>query len=171
MKLTRLLTVLLAFVLITGALQAQTPTENKTKLGAYPIWSFTNIDSAVSQTALAYDCSLIKANTLYYSFLFDGATDDSLQIIVMGRLTNASTETIKDVAIDTVYAKADLKYIVAASFTGGVYDWLYIKIMPWNNPTGEGNNGDLTDNATLRVGFIGTTNANINIKRSWWDNY
>lgn len=170
MKFLRLLTVMLVFVLLTGALQAQVPTENKTKLGAYPIWSFTNIDSAVSQTATAYDCSLIKGNTLYYSFLFDGASNDSLQIIVMGRLTNESTETIKDVAIDTVYALADTKYIVAASFTG-VYDWLYIKVMPWNNPTGEGNNGDLTDNATCRIGFIGTTNANINVKRSWWDKY
>lgn len=167
MKTLKLIIVLLIGMAVMNTAIAQVPTENKVKLGAFPIWSFTNIDSAVTQTASAYDCSLFKYTTMYYSFLYDGGSNDSVQILIKGKLTNTSSETLI-YTLDTVYAKSDVIYNVAASWTA-YFDWVYPVVVPWNGD-GTTNDGDVTDNGTLRFAIIGMNNANLNVVRSWWQN-
>ena len=159
------ITILFLF-LLTFALQAQeTFTEVRYMGGTGYKLEVTDIDSAESFTTEWLDISAIDNQTIYFTGLFDGATNDSIQLIVTAKFDGDLT-----IGTDTIYFKAD--NLTQASYSPAHYmPYIRITMIGWNTADGATNDGDITDNAILYLGLYTKLMDVMEMKKSYQDLY
>jgi hypothetical protein len=159
------ITILFLF-LLTLALPAQeTFTEVRYKGGTGYKLEITDIDSAESFTTEWLDISAIDNQTIYFTGLFDGATNDSIQLIV-----ELKFDADLAVGTDTIYFKSD--NLTQASYSPAHYmPFIRITMIGWNTADGTTNDGDITDGAILYLGLYTKLMDVMETKKSYQDLY
>jgi hypothetical protein len=162
----KLVMIIVFLFLLTFAIQAQeTFTEVRTKGGTFYKLEITDIDSAESFTTEWLDISAMDNQTIYFTGEFDGATNDSIRIIVEAKFDSDLTA-----GTDTIYYKAD-NFTQTAYSPAHYVPYIRLVIIGWNTADGTTNDGDITDDAILYLGLYTKLMDVMETKKSYQDLY
>lgn len=80
--------------------------------GKYPAWEFTSLDSLDTLTSSHYDITPFDGGTVTVVAYFNGGTNDSVKVLVLGQCYGS---ILNNLVLDTIYLKSQTLYTLSFS--------------------------------------------------------